>query len=383
MQHRVQGYRPNTCSSEEITLALSNPHSRVLSLLAVLISLMSLAVPAGAVQDQRGETPQVSPVAFEFPRDDGPHDERIEWWYVTGHLFTDSGDRYGFEMVVFKLKLDALVAYASHVAVVDSVTGTFSYDEQLVFGDSASTPVPGGGYNLQLGEWQMSGADGNDRLVGNVPGYAFTLQTRSTKPPALHDGDGLVEYDDGQYSYYYSRTRLETTGILEVDGQELTVRGEAWMDRQWGSFATWEGGGWDWFALQLDDGRDLMLYLTYEPDGSPAIVDGSIVAPDGSLTLLEADDFSVTPTDTWTSPQTGVTYPSGWTVDVPSESLELSVTPVLLDQELDATRSSGQIYWEGQVTVEGTQGGKPVGGLGYVELTGYGERPAIPGAQAS
>jgi predicted secreted hydrolase len=359
--------------------AMSSLRSHILPLLAVFVTVMSLAAPAGAAQDTGTGTSPASPVPMEFPRDDGPHDEQIEWWYVTGHLFTDSGDRYGFEMVVFKLELEALVAYASHVAIVDSARGTFTYDEQLIFGDSVSTDVPGGGYDLRLGEWSMSGSNGNDRLVGSVPGYAFTLQTRSTKPPALHDGDGFVQYSDDQYSYYYSRTRLETTGTLVVDGQELTVHGEAWMDRQWGEFTTWDEGGWDWFALQLDDGRDLMLYTTYAADGSPAIVDGTIVAPDGSVTLLEEDDFTVTPTTTWTSPQTGITYPSGWSIELPAESLVLSVTPVLPDQELDATRSSGQIYWEGQVTIDGLQDGAPVGGLGYVELTGYRNRPAIPG----
>lgn len=360
---------------------MSSLRSHMLAFIAVLVILMSLATPAGAVQTGTGTSP-VSPVPIAFPRDDGPHDEQIEWWYFTGHLFTESGDRYGFEMVVFKLELEALVAYASHVAVVDSAGGTFSYDEQLIFGNSVSTPVPGGGYDLQLGGWHMSGANGNDRLVGNVPGYAFNLQTRSTKPAALHDGDGFVQYREDEYSYYYSRTRLETTGTLEIDGQELTVHGEAWMDHQWGDFTTWEEGGWDWFALQLDDGRDLMLYVTYASDGSPAIVDGSIVAPDGTITQLEAEDFTVTPTTSWTSPPTGITYPSGWSIELPAESLVLSVAPVLPHQELDATRSSGQIYWEGQVTVEGLQDGEAVGGLGYIELTGYRNRPAIPAAQA-
>lgn len=359
---------------------MSLSRSRVLPLLiAALIAFGSL-VPAAA-QGPAPATPPVLPIPVEFPRDDGPHDVPMEWWYYTGHLFTESGDRYGFQMVVFKGQRDELLGYAAHAAVVDPERGAFRYEERLVLGDSASTPVPDGGFDLQLGDWSMSGANGSDRLVASVPGYAFDLRTRSAKPPALHDGDGVVDYGSGQYSYYYSRTRLETVGTLEVDGEVLEVRGEAWMDHQWGDFTTWDGGGWDWFALQLDDGSELMLYLVYAPDGTPAIVDGSLIAPDGTVTALGADDFTVTPTGSWTSPATGSRYPSGWSVEVPAASLALDVQPVLPDQELDTTRSTGQIYWEGQVTVEGTRDGSPVGGLGYVELTGYADEPATPQAQ--
>lgn len=352
--------------------------SRMLPLLAVLIALVGMAPPAAALQGAVPATPQATPIPIEFPRDDGPHDEMIEWWYYTGHLFTESGERYGFQMVVFKGQQDDLLGYAAHVAIVDEARGTFVYDERLVIGDSVSTPVPDGGFDLEVGDWRMGGANGNDRLVGDVPGYAFDLRTRSVKPPALHDGDGFVDYGSGEYSYYYSRTRLETVGTLEIDGQAQEVRGEAWMDHQWGDFAVWDSGGWDWYSFQLDDGSEVMLYFLFASDGSPRVVDGSIVAPDGTLTVLGEEDFTITPTGSWTSPHTGIRYSSGWTVDVPAASLTLDVQPVLTDQELDTTRSTGQIYWEGQVTIEGTRNGDPVGGLGYVELTGYGQREATP-----
>ncbi len=226
----------------------------------------------------------------------------------------------------------------------------------------------------------MRGANGSDRLVAQIPGYAFDLQTSSTKPAALHDGDGFVDYGSDKYSYYYSRTRMETTGTLEVDGKVLNVQGEAWMDHQWGDFTTWDGGGWDWFALQLDDGSDLMLYVIYAPDGTPGIVDGSLVAPDGTVTALGEGDFTATPTGSWRSPTTGTEYPSGWSVELPAASLSVTVTPDVPDQELDTTRSTGQIYWEGQVSVKGTRNGQPIDGLGYVELTGYDRRGTMPDA---
>jgi predicted secreted hydrolase len=346
-------------------------------MLSVLVVAMTFALPAGVAVPA---VAQEFPVPIVFPQDDGPHNEMIEWWYYTGHLFTDSGDRYGFQMVVFKGQRDDLLGYAAHVAIVDTERGTFVYDERLVIGDRVSTDVPGGGYDLQVGDWRMSGANGNDRLAGGVPGYAFELETRSMKPPVLHQGDGFVEYGPDQYSYYYSRTRMETTGTLEIDGEVLPVHGEAWMDHQWGDFTTWDGGGWDWFSLQLDDGSELMIYVVHAPDGSPRFVDGSLVAPDGTVMVLGPGDVTVMPTASWRSPTTGIRYPAGWSVEVPAYALVVSVAPVLPDQELDTTRSTGQVYWEGQVTLEGSRDGTPVGGLGYVELTGYADRAATPGA---
>ena len=73
----------------------------------------------------------------------------------------------------------------------------------------------------------------------------------------------------------------------------------------------------------------------------------------------------------WTSPHSGARYPSGWQLTLQDPPLDLTLTPVLADQELDTGRTTGAIYWEGEVTVSGARAGQPVGGDGYVELTGY------------
>ena len=204
-----------------------------------------------------------------------------------------------------------------------------------------------------------------------MPGYAIDLALESTKPAVLHDGDGYIAYGDGTASYYYSRTRLAVTGTLTVDGERQAVTGEAWMDHQWGDFETFEEGGWDWFALQFDDQTELMLYLIRDETGRVVLVDGSLVAADGTLTILDRDDFTLRETASWTSPHTGVTYPAGWTITLPAEDLVVDLTPTLADQELDTTATTGVIYWEGEVLVDARRAGQPLTGLGYVELTGY------------
>jgi predicted secreted hydrolase len=81
--------------------------------------------------------------------------------------------------------------------------------------------------------------------------------------------------------------------------------------------------------------------------------------------------------DQWTSPRGGTRYPGLWRIRVPSAALDVVVTPLLRDQELDLSVR----YWEGAVRVSGMVDGRAVGGSGYVELVGY-ARPAGGFAEA-
>jgi len=339
----------------------------------VLLAFVLIAMTGGSLS---GATAQDTPVndaprPITFPRDDGPHNEPIEWWYYTGHLFTENGDRYGFEFVVFKAQVGTITGYASHFAITDTAAGSFHYDQRLGFAPEDASVERETGFDLLADDWSMTGLGGNDRISAQMERYAIDLQLKSEKEPALHDGDGYIDYGDGEGSYYYSRTRMTIEGTLTVDGAALPVTGESWFDHQWGDFSTFSRGGWDWYSLQFDDQTELMLYVVRDLDGSDAIVDGSFIAADGSLTVLEPEDFVLTPTGTWTSEKSGSTYPAGWTVRIPSIDLIIDITPTIADQELDTTASTGVIYWEGEVTVEGTKMGAPISGLGYVELTGY------------
>jgi predicted secreted hydrolase len=336
-------------------------------LLACLV-LVALSAPAAAASQG---TPRASdaPVPIEFPRDDGPHDSSIEWWYFTGHLFTQDGARYGFEYVTFRARDGDLEGYVSHFAVTDNPNGRFNFDQRIqgaagVAGDVA--PL-----DIDLNGWTMQGGGGEFDLAASMPGYAVRLAATTTKVAALHNGDGYIDYGNGTASYYYSWTRLTVSGTLDLGQGPLPVTGEAWMDHQWGDFATFEDGGWDWFAVQLEDGTDVMLYLIRDAEGDALRVDGSIVSPAGELSVLGAGDFLVNTEGEWTSPTTGTTYPSRWTIEVPDHDLTMRVSPSLPDQELDTRATTGVIYWEGEAVVEAMFRGQPVDGYGYVELTGY------------
>lgn len=205
---------------------------------------------------------------------------------------------------------------------------------------------------------------------------ALDLSLGEGKPPVLQGEGGLSRKgpEPGNASYYYSLTRMPTTGSLQVGGERYRVSGDSWMDREWSTSALGpDEVGWDWFALQLSDGRELMLYRIRRRDGriSPYSA-GTLVERDGRARPLAAGDALVEVLDTWASPRDGARYPAHWRVRVPAAALDVVVRPIVADQELNlAVR-----YWEGAVDVNGTAGGAPVGGRGYVELTGYGRAAA-------
>jgi predicted secreted hydrolase len=165
---------------------------------------------------------------------------------------------------------------------------------------------------------------------------------------------------------------MTATGSLELDGKSLAVEGSAWFDHQWGDFISVGGGGWDWFAVNLDDGTDLTLSLVRDADGSYPLIYGTVVDPGGRVRHLDRDAFTVEVTGRWVSPLTGADYPAGWVIRIPGEDLAITLTPTVAAQELDTRATTGVIYWEGSQVVRATRSGTPLGGQGYVELTGYG-----------
>ena len=196
----------------------------------------------------------------------------------------------------------------------------------------------------------------------HVGPFDLDLRLVAARPAVLHDEDGWVDFGPAGGSYYYSRTRMATTGTLAVDGHTLAVEGSAWFDHQWGDFISVGGGGWDWFAVNLDDGTDLTISLVRAADGTYPLVYGTLVDADGTSRHLDAADLTVEPEidRTWTSARTGATYPAGWTVRVAGEGLIIHLRPTVADQELDTRATTGVIYWEGSQIVTGTRNGVPL-----------------------
>jgi predicted secreted hydrolase len=166
---------------------------------------------------------------------------------------------------------------------------------------------------------------------------------------------------------------MKTEGTLTLDGKAMTVEGTSWMDHEFGSNQLQEYQvGWDWFSIQLDNMTELMIYLIRHRDGKPdPHSSGTLTYPDGTSTHLRLEELDVRMPATWKSRKTGTRYPAKWKIRIPQWNIDLTVTPAVSDQELVTHESTRVTYWEGSVRVKGLVEGKPVSGVGYVELTGY------------
>ena len=342
--------------------------------------------------DTAGFARAVEPREFSFPADHGPHpDYRHEWWYFTGNLASVSGGaELGFQLTLFRTALRpepstlesdwaTSQVYMGHFALTDISGGEFRAFERFERDALGLAGVrEGDSLRVWVGDWEAALVDGGAAGAGTEPwriragegDAAIDLLLVPEGPVVLQGERGLSRKgpEPGNASYYYSLPRMVARGSVTIEGEQLPVRGTAWLDREWGTSALGPDlAGWDWFSLQLDDGAALMVYRLRRRDGgTDPFSAGTYVDSAGRATRLDAGSFSLDAVSTWTSPS-GVRYPSGWRVRVPSAGLDLRVTPRLRAQELDLAFR----YWEGAVAVEGTAPGGPVRGVGYVELTGY------------
>ncbi len=334
---------------------------------------------------------------FVFPADHGPHPEfRNEWWYVTGNLDSDKGKRFGFELTIFRFSLSPPGAgsaedvsawrsnqvYIGHFALTDAGNKQFHVAQRYSRGTLGLAGARAEPFRVWLDDWSIVEVRRSARpqeeyefglpwqLQANDGEIGLNLTLVPQKHPVLNGVHGLSQKAAmaGSASYYYSITRLQTAGTVRIGGDEYAVSGLSWLDREWGSNAlSRDQEGWDWYALQLSDGSELMFYNLRRRDGSQDMHSaGTLTLADGSTVHLSTHDLSVEVLDTWQSPRGG-RYPIAWQIAVPEYKLNLTVDPVLDAQELVTTVR----YWEGAVDVSGERGDTPITGRGYVELTGY------------
>jgi predicted secreted hydrolase len=321
-----------------------------------------------------------------FPRDHFSHpDFKTEWWYYTGHLQTEKGKNYGYQVTFFRFGLRDRQSeenrplftdlYLAHFALSDKQERKLLFWERANrgYGDKAGAAVDR--YLVWNENWKVEGRGESHFIEVKVKETTLRLQLTSTKPPALHGQQGLSQKGEGRgrASYYYSLTRLKTEGELETAGRREKIHGTSWMDHEFGSNQLGEDQvGWDWFSIQLEDRTEIMLYLIRRKDGSvDPYSSGTVLYRNGTSRHLDLKDFTVEVLEKWKSPRSGGTYPMKWRVRIPSEEIALEIVPFFAEQELDTQKSTKVTYWEGAAHVRGAQKAKPVEGLGYVEMTGY------------
>ena len=322
--------------------------------------------------------------AFQFPRDHGMHEEfRTEWWYFTGHL-TDAEQRpYGFQFTLFRFELDddkhasesawrTPRVFLGHFAITDIGSGKFHPFERM---SRAFPGIAGASIDSQavwLDDWRVE-FDGDAPWSLHARHDTVELELKlAPLTPVVAQGEGGLSRKSaalGNASYYYSIPRLHARGVLRLPSGEHAVEGEAWLDREWSTSALDRDlVGWDWFALQFEDSSTLMFYRLRRRDGKPDPYSaGSYISASGEALTLDADDVRIEVASTWTSDVTGTRYPSAWKIEVEELDLSVSIVPRVAAQEWQGRFR----YWEGAASFTGKRGSTAVGGLAYVELTGY------------
>lgn len=328
----------------------------------------------------------LGPRQWTFPADFGPHPDYLtEWWYYTGNLAGEGGERFGYELTFFRRALlpaaergkrqSTLAAdqvYMAHFALSDIDAGEHHAFERFARGAAELAGAQAEPYQVWLENWEVLQVSENRyQLTAQQGEIAVDLILEDLKGPILHGDSGYSQKgaQTGNASYYYSQTLLQTTGSVNTPSGNYQVSGLSWKDHEFSTSALAAGQvGWDWFSIQLDGGGELMVFQLRNDDGSiDPFSSGTWIDQNGGTTPLNRDQFEIQVLDTWRSPNSGGEYPARWVLNIPSLDLNLQVEPYLADQEMDVSYT----YWEGAVEVNGTMGGGPISGDGYVEMTGY------------
>ena len=361
---------------------------------------------AGA-RDPASQAGRVVPgYPFRFPRDHFGHPEfESEWWYYTGNLFTASGRHFGFELTFFRRSRaiggsrasveappsawDLDQVYLAHFAITDTD------DERHVIHERLNRAGPGiAGADAERrriwnGNWSVEWRSGDEArpvqaLAAMHRDAALHLVLEPRKPVVVHGREGVsrkVAGDPRAVSHYLSFTRMAAAGTLTMEGEAFAVTGSAWMDHEFFSdYLTEHKVGWDWMSVQLDDGADLMLFGIRDAQGGygPDTF-GTFVDAGGGAHPIEPGGVAFRPGRRWRSAATGAVYPVEWQVAVPGLDLRLDVRPRLDAQEVFTGQGILPAYWEGAVRFTGERRGRPVAGVGYLEMTGYAGKLDIGG----
>lgn len=381
----------------KITYAWSRLTLRMAALLLILIAAGCSPPPPEPAATQslsrtlstaaaEGFEPITPALKLEFPRDHGAHPrQRIEWWYVTTRVRSTEGRRFGTQLALFRYGLhpeneasredwQGHQIYMAHLAITDIDGERFFSDEQTARGAAGLAGAGTSPFRVWLGECALASHDSTAMLPLALecaaPGFGYRWQLNGNDRPVLHGSSGYSLKSDasGSASAYYSYPALNVDGQLWIGSERFEAQGQAWYDHEWTSGVLAEDqAGWDWFSLRLSDGNALMLFNIRRKDGSLAARHGSLIGVDGSVRSIGSEELELEATATWTSPKSGVRWPTRWRLHSTALDLELQIAPQIEDQELDGAIR----YWEGAIDASGTHAGQKIHAEGYLELTGY------------
>ncbi|MCJ7763657.1 MAG: hypothetical protein MUO90_00640 [Dehalococcoidales bacterium] len=369
-----------------------------LLVIAIVVSAINNSVSDGEPKEEKidiiaalsgdateGYSVAGEPIEFVFPDDHGAHEGfRNEWWYFTGNLYDQNGRRFGYQLTFFRIAISPFdieresewatnQLYMAHFTISDAENGEFYCFEKLNRGAKGIAGFQDEGFGLNVEDWSITGVGDGDfpwQLYAVKEDITLSIEVNPLKDIVLQGENGLSRksLEDGNASYYYSITRLQTEGYIEIEGEKYNISGKSWLDREWSTSAlSQEQGGWDWFSMQLEDGTDIIYFQLRYKDGSTyPYNEGLIVDAEGNTIRLGTNDIPLKVTKTWQSPLGGV-YPIEWQAQITPLDKTVIISALFPEQELDLSTR----YWEGAVNIYDKEDPDKIIGTGYMELTGY------------
>jgi predicted secreted hydrolase len=331
---------------------------------------------AGLGRDAEGFAAVVPGRALTFPADHGPHpDYRIEWWYLTANLADAAGNAYGVQWTLFRQAMAAgaqqdgwanAQIWMGHAALTSATTHRSS--ETFARGGVGQAGAQAQPFRAWIDAWEMRGSDAMSAmtlspmaLAASGADFSYALQLSADRSLVLQGDAGYSKKSErGQASHYYSQPWFKASGSLTIDDKQVTVSGQAWMDREWSSqpLAS-DQTGWDWFSLHLADGNKLMLFRLRQGNGNNYF-SGNWITPDGKSEQLASSAISMTPTAL--TEVADRKLPTSWRVAIASRGVAIETAPL----NAQAWMGTSFAYWEGPIILRGSHSG-----VGYLEMTGY------------
>ena len=362
----------------------------VVFVIACMVATAFAGATAEPSRTADGYMEATAPWDWHFPSDHGRHDGfKTEWWYFTGNVSDSSGRPFGFELTFFRTALTPQTIqrksgwalrdlYFAHGAISDLRDKIFLFKDRIERGRPGFAWADDAKLDVTLLDWVAQSDDRNDiHLVSKSDDFAIDLTCAPGRGPILEGPAGVNRKGPTieQASYYYSMTRLPTTGTLSVKGQTFGVSGQTWMDHEFSSNAlSADQVGWDWMGLNLADGNDLMVYRMRNKTGGNNYLSATLIPPQGPPQYLNATQLALTGDDPWTSQESGGTYPQRWRLRAGPLG-DLTIQSAMPGQELLTGDTTHVDYFEGSCRVTDANG-KP-DGQGYLEMTGYAN--SVPG----
>ncbi|NIQ91621.1 MAG: carotenoid 1,2-hydratase, partial [Deltaproteobacteria bacterium] len=135
---------------------------------------------------------------YRFPADHAAHPEfRTEWWYYTGHLTTEKGRNFGFQLTFFRHALQPPSTqsqsrwaihnlYFIHFAITDEKRDTYRFQEKVSRGALKMAGADPESYHVWVQDWEVRLQENTHRLKAGKEDMGIDLTLVPAKRPVIH-----------------------------------------------------------------------------------------------------------------------------------------------------------------------------------------------------